>query len=478
MQNRKHRRLTRKGKITIAALVLCTIIAGSTIFYFKTRPLIVFYHRAINVEINTAFDPYAQIKKIRQGKMDEVQADTSQIDLKKLGQYQALYHYHDHTYTLKIKVVDTTPPIFETQPGETDCGVPVDPTTLIKNVQDATKTSARLKKKYHFDKEGEMEVTVVVSDESGNESEQNVKVKVLPKDTEAPVITAEKVITLQQGATFNPLESVEIKDNQDPHPAMEMIKNEVDTSKLGSYEVVINGKDRSGNESTFKQTIQIVEKISIGSEKSNGHNIVYLTFDDGPSYNTPKILDILDHYQIKATFFVTGNSPDYNDNILRAYQSGHTIGLHTYSHDYEKIYQSKTAYFKDLNQIGQMVEEIIGFRPHYIRFPGGSSNTVSKNYQKNIMTELSQDVIDRGYQYYDWNVTSSDADGNNIDVDEIISSSTIYDSGNLIILMHDGRGKDTTVEALPQIIEYYQNLGFRFSAITDESYTCHHHINN
>ena len=94
--------------------------------------------------------------------------------------------------------------------------------------------------------------------------------------------------------------------------------------------------------------------------------------------------------------------------IKKAYDKGHTIGMHTYSHDYAKVYASVDAYFQDLDQIGQLVKEEIGYVPCFIRFPGGSSNTISASYTKGIMTTLTQEVQARGYQYYDWNGSSGD----------------------------------------------------------------------
>ena len=148
--------------------------------------------------------------------------------------------------------------------------------------------------------------------------------------------------------------------------------------------------------------------VSVGTTEQSDEKIVYLTLDDGPSDNTQAVLDILDKYNAKATFFVTGEMPEYKDMIKAAYDKGHTIGMHTYSHDYAKVYASVDAYFQDLDQIGQMVQEEIGYVPCFIRFPGGSSNTVSKKYTAGIMSTLVQEVQNRGYQYYDWNGSSGD----------------------------------------------------------------------
>ena len=146
----------------------------------------------------------------------------------------------------------------------------------------------------------------------------------------------------------------------------------------------------------------------MGTTEQSDEKVVYLTLDDGPSKNTQAVLDILDKYNAKATFFVTGAMPEYKDMIKKAYDKGHTIGMHTYSHDYAKVYASVDAYFQDLDQIGQLVKEEIGYVPCFIRFPGGSSNTISASYTKGIMTTLTQEVQARGYQYYDWNGSSGD----------------------------------------------------------------------
>lgn len=212
--------------------------------------------------------------------------------------------------------------------------------------------------------------------------------------------------------------------------------------------------------------------------KTDGTKTVYLTFDDGPSQNTQKVLDILDQYGAKATFFVTGHEPQYRSSIKDAYDRGNTIGMHTFTHDYATVYASEDAYFNDLDQVAQVVKDQIGYVPFLVRFPGGASNTVSANYSQGIMTKLSEDVPARGYQFYDWNVSSGDAAGNNIPVDTIVSSSCVEGYTNIMLLFHDSGAKGTTVEALPQILQFYKDRGYSFKAITRESFVCHHKVNN
>lgn len=216
------------------------------------------------------------------------------------------------------------------------------------------------------------------------------------------------------------------------------------------------------------------EVNSVKTEE-NG-KVAYLTFDDGPSENTGRILDILDEYNVKATFFVIYHK-NMEDKYREIVSRGHTIALHSYSHNYKKIYASEDAYFEDLNKISDYVESVTGVKSYIIRFPGGSSNTISNKYSKGIMKKLKKSVVDKGYSYHDWNVDSTDASGNNIDkdvlLDNVKASLTKHREAN--ILMHDtGKTKETTVEALPSIIEYIQSQGYSMERITEDTKPIRH----
>lgn len=213
--------------------------------------------------------------------------------------------------------------------------------------------------------------------------------------------------------------------------------------------------------------------VPIGTlEPDANEKVVYLTFDDGPSENTEKVLDVLKQYDVKATFFITGSGEEYRPMIRRAYEEGHTIGLHTYSHKYEEVYASEDAYFADLEKVGKIAEEQIGFVPCFIRFPGGASNTVSAKYKQGIMTQLTGKVQEKGYQYYDWNVDSGDGAG--YKKDQIVSASKTDRYQHIMLLLHDGRSKEETVKALPEIIEYYKNQGYEFRPVDRQSFVSHH----
>lgn len=215
------------------------------------------------------------------------------------------------------------------------------------------------------------------------------------------------------------------------------------------------------------------EPAKINLVKSSGKK-VYLTFDDGPSSNTDQILDILKDYDVKATFFVVGKT---DERSVKAYQriveEGHTLAMHSYSHKYDEIYESKEAFARDLNSLQEYLYETTGVWPRIYRFPGGSSNTVSKV----DMQELIEYLTDIGITYFDWNVASGDAVSRTLPAETIVNNclSGIEKQKESVILMHDASNKGTTIEALPQIIEAIQEQGdAELLPITDETVPVQH----
>ena len=215
------------------------------------------------------------------------------------------------------------------------------------------------------------------------------------------------------------------------------------------------------------------EPAKINPVKSSGKK-VYLTFDDGPSSNTDQILDILKDYDVKATFFVVGKT---DERSVKAYQriveEGHTLAMHSYSHRYDEIYESKEAFARDLNSLQEYLYETTGVWPRIYRFPGGSSNTVSKV----DMQELIEYLTDIGITYFDWNVASGDAVSRTLPAETIVNNclSGIEKQKESVILMHDASNKGTTIEALPQIIEAIQEQGdAELLPITDETVPVQH----
>lgn len=201
---------------------------------------------------------------------------------------------------------------------------------------------------------------------------------------------------------------------------------------------------------------------------------IYLTFDDGPSSNTDKILDVLKEYDVKATFFVVGKT---DEQSIKAYQriveEGHTLAMHSYSHVYGEIYESKESFLEDLEKLQEYLYQITGIWPRFYRFPGGSSNTVSKT----DMQELASCLKENGITYFDWNIASGDAISGELATDSIINNclGSIDNFNECMILMHDAVGKNTTIEALPEIISQVRERGDAvFLPITDETVPIQH----
>lgn len=199
--------------------------------------------------------------------------------------------------------------------------------------------------------------------------------------------------------------------------------------------------------------------------------VAYLTFDDGPSANTIKILDFLKANHIKATFFVL-EKQGYDDLYKRIVDEGHAIAIHSSTHDYGEIYKNVDAFMADVKDLSDHIKDLTGVETKILRFPGGSNNRVSHRYGgSDIMSKIIPTVEDSGYVYYDWNVDSQDAAKGLQDTQVIIDSvlSQAKYNNNAVILMHDAAAKTTTVKALPSIVEGLKEQGFVFEGLTTES---------
>lgn len=194
-----------------------------------------------------------------------------------------------------------------------------------------------------------------------------------------------------------------------------------------------------------------------------GDKVVYLTFDDGPSNLTIPVLDVLDRYGIKATFFVVGKTSEEDKEALRqTVDRGHTLAVHTYTHQYEEIYASPEAYLSDFSRMRDLIYDTTGVEPSIYRYAGGSVNSYNKKTARAITEEMNR----RGYTYYDWNVDSGDAQhGATAEsiYQNVISRTTKYEKA--IVLMHNSSVKKDTLDQLPRIIETLQAKGYRFAAL-------------
>ena len=206
--------------------------------------------------------------------------------------------------------------------------------------------------------------------------------------------------------------------------------------------------------------------VTPSAETLREQGTVYLTFDDGPSENTYSILSYLDEYKIKATFFVVPTRDEQCYERLRAIAAGgHSIGVHSASHDYNQIYASVEAYLADFNEAWNIIYDATGIKTKIFRFPGGSKNDFNAETRDAIIEEMTR----RGFRFFDWNVDSNDAGGANWT--EMYNSvpADIAACYRAVVLMHDSAPRKNTVLVLEDIIHVLINEGYKFDKINDDT---------
>lgn len=206
----------------------------------------------------------------------------------------------------------------------------------------------------------------------------------------------------------------------------------------------------------------------------SGKKIAYLTFDDGPSNNTPYLLNILKSYNVKATFFVIGkDTPQRREWMKMEVEGGNIVGIHSWTHDYNYIYASENNFLTDYNEIKNMIVSATGVNPKFIRFPGGTNNTVSIRVHHGvpIMPTLLKDAENMGVSPVDWDAGGMDA-VYPVPSKEIIANDIVNQCRTLkspIILLHDSEPHASSVEAVPEIITKLRAMGFTFEPISEYS---------
>ncbi|MDD3839835.1 MAG: polysaccharide deacetylase [Clostridia bacterium] len=221
-------------------------------------------------------------------------------------------------------------------------------------------------------------------------------------------------------------------------------------------------KEVSRKDGNIEEVSDIEVRVEDAFSK-DGDKTAFLTFDDGPSpKTTPIVLDILDEYDIKATFFVVGCQAGKNNYLIKEIDNrGHAIGNHTYSHDYNKLYSDREYFTQELKKTEKILKSILGeqYNTRLFRFPGGSFEKYKQPF-KQVLNEY-------GYTYIDWNALSGDGEGHDIPPDRLISKLKDTASGkdNIIVLMHDSATKKTTLDALPEIIKFLKSKGYNFKIL-------------
>ncbi len=313
-----------------------------------------------------------------------------------------------------------------------------------------------------------------VKDSSGNT--QEVCRYINYQDYEAPELTLKgnQTITIMAGSSFADPGYI-ASDNADGDVTDKVkVTGNYSIYMPGTYTITYEVADSFGNVTTKTRTLVIQGYTNPSTVQPDG-KVIYLTFDDGPSGHTPRLLQILAKYNVKATFFVVGTAATgYIDDI---YNAGHAVGLHTNTHAFQKVYASVDAYYQDLYAIQNKVYNATGTRPTIIRFPGGSSNTISRNYCYGIMSQLVKSVQANGFQYFDWNVDSMDAGGARTS-DQVFNNVVNGVKGRKVsvVLQHDIHG--FSVDAVERIIQWGLANGYTFQKLTPTSPTAHHGVLN
>ncbi len=398
---------------------------------------------------------------------------TGKVDTSKLGTYKINYTVKKNgltgTSSREITVIDDIKPEIVLVSGNE---VKVCPNTEYKELGFSATDNydGDLTAKVKVTKK-DNQITYEVNDSSKNKVQVVRTINII--DDEKPVITltGNNTIYLIKGNTYKE-SGFSANDNCSGDLTSKVqVTNNINVNTTGTYQVNYSVTDDNGNQATITRTI----KVTI--QPNHSGSTIYLTFDDGPSSITPQVLDILKEEGVKATFFVLNRSDAYNYLLKRMVDEGHSIGLHGNSHNYYSVYVSVDTYYNDITTIGAKVKNVTGVDSKIIRFVGGSSNTVSR-FNPGIMTTLAAKVLEWGYHYYDWNVSSADTTD--------ISSAQLYSNvvnglgskATYIVLMHDYEGNKKTVNALRDIIRYGKNAGYNFDRITWDTPQIHHKINN
>lgn len=315
-------------------------------------------------------------------------------------------------------------------------------------------------------------ITYTVMDSSGNTAQ--VQRQINYEDTLPPEISllGSVDLTITAGTPYKEPGFAAWDHGDGDVTGLVTVTGAVDPYRLGTYTIRYSVTDSRGHSTEATRAVTVIRAKPPEQVIPSG-KVIYLTFDDGPSIHTAQLLEILRKYDVKATFFVVGNNQGMMRRIV---EEGHSIAIHSVTHNYKQIYASPDAYFTDLRQMQQNIQDAAGVKTRLVRFPGGSSNTVSC-FNEGVMTELTQAVQDQGFVYFDWNVDSNDAGGakdRQTVFDNVIRGVQRQDIS--VVLQHDTQG--FSVEAVEDIIKWGLENGYTFLALEETSPNCHHQVNN
>ncbi|MEE3342672.1 MAG: polysaccharide deacetylase family protein [Bacilli bacterium] len=468
--NKKKNKFNYESLLTGTVLVLSVMVLLCIIFL----PVISFKENNIKIRYNKKFVDHDYRAKSLVKDYTKSLKITNDVDTTKIGIYKIKYSLKFGFLTLsrekEVEVIDDVKPII-TLTGDNTSSVCPGKKYEELGFKASDEYDGDLTDKVRVENK-KNEIIYKVKDKSNNS--EMVMRKIVYEDKEGPKLELKgnSNMVVYVGSLYSEPGYSAI-DNCDGDVTSKVeVSGSVNTNDIGTYTINYKIKDSYQNETIVSRTVTVKDGASDGG---SGRGIVYLTFDDGPNEGTTNvILDVLKEEGVPATFFVTCNGPDYL--ISRMYKEGHTVALHTATHNYNYLYSSIDNYFKDLGEVSNRVERLTGIKSKIIRFPGGSSNTISKHLSAGIMTKLTSEVRKRGYKYFDWNVDSNDAAGAGTSAVYSNVVNNISLSRENVVLMHDI--KTTTRDAIRNIIRYGKNNGFVFKRITDDTVMVTHGVSN
>ncbi|MBQ3701758.1 MAG: polysaccharide deacetylase [Oscillospiraceae bacterium] len=475
---------TGRGWIIVLALIIWLSLTAAALLFFDARTVRFYLYggEEMNVEYGSAFtDPgvYAVTAGRIFGESEkrlDIQSEGT-VDTSRLGTYVLTYStnfaFNEYCTQRVVNVVDTTPPVIELKHIEGYqptwmTGYAEEGYTAHDNVDgDLTGHVERLKL--------DDRVLYTVTDSSGNSTSVERLLPALSYRPPRITLLGGDNMVLQAGTWFED-PGVTVSDDLGSDLSDHLVTEGVVIPWFaGDYQISYSITSELGETISAVRNVQVVP-VGLPQTVTPEEKTIYLTFDDGPGPYTARLLDVLDKYGAKATFFVTAQDSRYLDQIGRAFKAGHSIGVHTSSHDYNKIYASEYAFFEDFFNMEEIIKQQTGEYTRLFRFPGGSSNTVS-NFNPGIMSRLTRAMNDMGYQYFDWNVTSGDA-GGTTKTDQVIQN--IKDGCKQhrisVVLQHDI--KDYSVAAVESILNWGKENGYSFKALQLDSPGTHHGVNN
>lgn len=464
-----------KNKIIRILIILILLIM--VCFLFKKPSVTLIGDKVEKISYKSEFiDSGLTVKHYGKDITNQVVLSTN-INTNELGEYEIKYkipyNFGTYTYTRKAIVVDDVAPEIILE-GDAEQKVSYskkfnEPGYKAIDNYDGDITE-NVKISFKIVNNGEIDLYYKVTDTSGNTQEKIRKIFIIDEVQPTIELIGDGTEILNVGEEYKE-KGAKAQDEKDGDLTDRIeISGSVDTNKEGTYLIQYSVKDNNGNVAVATREV-MVGNIGKSNMNVGTPGVIYLTFDDGPSSNTtPQILDILKEKDVKATFFVLDYGQNTEHLIKRIVEEGHSIAIHGGSHDYATVYASADSYLNGLDYMKEKIKNTTGVETKTIRFPGGSSNTVSRKYCEGVMSTLVRETLKRGYRYFDWNVASGDSGG--VKTSEGVYNNVtdgLKNTRSNVVLMHDFSGNQKTVDALPGIIDFAKSNGYTFDRITDKT---------